>query len=62
MIPAHLEPNFVTDMDGFVYYWPGNNGGHYSASDLREIAAELDRRNAEWLDHLLPMAGGIEHH
>ena len=33
--------------DGYQYYWP-NGGGAISASQLREIADELDRRNAEW--------------
>lgn len=40
---------FVTDVDGFVYWWPhGSVNGHLAAHHLREIADELDRRNAEW--------------
>lgn len=38
---------FVTDVDGYVYYWPdGSTHGHLAANHLRAIANELDRRNA----------------
>lgn len=33
--------------DGFVYYWP-SGGGAISAHQLRLLADELDRRNADW--------------
>ena len=33
--------------DGFVYYWP-SSGGAISARQLRLLADELDRRNADW--------------
>jgi len=36
---------FVTDVDGFVYWWPGENRGHLAAHHLRWIAEELDERN-----------------
>ncbi len=40
---------FITLDDGFVYYWPaGHAGGALSSHQLREIADELDRRNAPW--------------
>lgn len=40
---------FITDVDGFVYWWPdGSEHGHLSACHLRILADELDRRNAEW--------------
>ena len=39
---------FVTDVDGFVYYWQSPNHGHLSAWMLRAIANELDQRNAAW--------------
>lgn len=39
---------FVTLDDGFVYYWPATGCGALSAYQLREIADELDRRNAPW--------------
>lgn len=39
---------FVTLDDGFVYYWPPTGCGALSAYQLREIADELDRRNAPW--------------
>lgn len=38
---------FVTDVDGFVYY-ASFGSGHLSATTLRTIANELDRRNAQW--------------
>jgi hypothetical protein len=40
---------FVTDVDGFVYYWPSRiHSGHLSAHHLRAIADELDKRNKDW--------------
>jgi hypothetical protein len=39
---------FVSDVDGFVYYLPEANNGHLSAWMLRAIAAQLDKRNAAW--------------
>lgn len=44
---------FVTDVDGYVYYWPdGSKHGHLAAHHLRAIADELDRRNKPWDDHM----------
>jgi hypothetical protein len=40
--------DFVTDVDGFVYYWPTDTNGSQAAHHLRWIADELDRRNAPW--------------
>jgi hypothetical protein len=37
--------------DGCVYYWP-NSHGAISATELRIIADELDRRNKEWSDQV----------
>lgn len=37
--------------DGRFLFWP-NNGGAFSARDLRVIADELDRGNAAWEDQL----------
>lgn len=40
--------------DGYVHFWVPvgpkafNHGGYLTANDLRIIADELDRRNAEW--------------
>lgn len=34
--------------DGYVYYWPSAKQGAIAAEELRIIADELDRRNAEW--------------
>lgn len=45
---AHDRGDFVRDVDGFWYYWPTHNTGHYSAHILREIADELDRINKPW--------------
>jgi hypothetical protein len=42
---------FVTDVDGFVYWWPSakpEHAGHFSPYQLRILADELDRRNAPW--------------
>lgn len=40
---------FVTDVDGFVYWWPdGACGGHYAPHHLRALASELDERNKDW--------------
>lgn len=39
--------DFVTFDDGYIYWWPDVRGG-LSAHDLRVVADELDRRNAEW--------------
>ena len=43
---------FVTDVDGFVYWWPGENRGHLAAHHLRWIAEELDERNVEMEKHV----------
>ncbi len=46
---AAERSEFVTDVDGFVYYWPkSDRGGSYAAHHLRQLADELDRRNADW--------------
>jgi hypothetical protein len=51
---------FVTLEDGYVYWWPTHEhvkhsdgsmtggGGALAAWQLKTIAEELDRRNAEW--------------
>ena len=40
---------FVTDVDGFVYWWPdGSPNGHLAPHHLRWLADELDRRNKKW--------------
>jgi hypothetical protein len=45
---AQSRNEFVTDVDGFVYYWPSATvGGHLSAFQLRAIANELDKRNKD---------------
>lgn len=43
---------YVDDYDGYVYYLPNQVRGMYSAPDLRAIADELDRRNADWDDQV----------
>lgn len=40
--------DFVRDVDGYVYFAPNRANGHLSASMLRALADELDRRNAPW--------------
>lgn len=38
---------FITDVDGYVYWWPdGSPHGHLASHHLRWIADELDDRNA----------------
>lgn len=44
---ADERGNFVQAEDGFWYYFP-TGSGFLSAWDLRVLARELDRRNAEW--------------
>lgn len=39
--------DFITFEDGYVWYWPSGVGG-FNAGELRALADELDRRNAEW--------------
>lgn len=48
---AEERGEFVTDVDGFVYWWPSakpEHAGHLSPYQLRVLADELDRRNAPW--------------
>jgi hypothetical protein len=46
---ASEREEFVTDVDGFVYFWPNRDfGGHFSSHVLRILADELDRRNEAW--------------
>lgn len=48
---AQERGEFVTDVDGFVYWWPTANptaAGHLSSTQLRWLADELDSRNAAW--------------
>jgi hypothetical protein len=48
---AEERGEFVTDVDGFVYWWPSakpEHDGHLSPHQLRFLADELDRRNAPW--------------
>lgn len=52
MIPDHLQKDFVTLEDGFVYYWPEGSNGCFASHQLREIADELDSRNKDWAVHL----------
>lgn len=44
-LPAHIIADIVTDVDGFKYFWPRNNGGHLAAHHLRKIAMYLDKVN-----------------
>lgn len=39
---------FVTDVDGYLYWWPEGFNGHLSSYQLRAIADELDRINEPW--------------
>lgn len=48
------EVDFVTGDDGFVVYWPSQEGpqGAWTAANLRTLADELDRRNDAWQKNL----------
>ncbi len=40
---------FITDIDGFIYWWPeGSRRGHLSSAHLRILADELDKKNEAW--------------
>ena len=43
---ANDEGDFITEVDGFVYYSTGK--GHLSEWMLRSLADELARRNEKW--------------
>ena len=43
-----IEEALIMDVDGFWYFQPKENRGHFSAWFLRAIADRLDKRNAEW--------------
>jgi len=44
---------FVTEVDGYIYYWPDKSPhGYLAAYHLRAIADELDRRNKPWDDQI----------
>ncbi len=55
---ADERGEFVTDVDGFVYYWPNGCNGHFNSHILRELADELDRRNAAWEAQIARDLGG----
>lgn len=54
---AEERGELFADVDGFVYYWP-KTGGSLSAHHLRQLADELDRRNAEWEAQIARDLGG----
>lgn len=47
-----LEESLVTDVDGFVYFWPEGSNGHFPAWYLRVVADIMDERNKEWNDQI----------
>jgi hypothetical protein len=50
---SEKRKEFVTDVDGYVYWWPeGSNNGHLSSEDLRCLANELDDRNKKMDEEL----------
>jgi hypothetical protein len=36
------------DVDGFYYFWPQSDKGHFAAHHLRSIADKLDELNGAW--------------
>lgn len=52
---------FITLVDGYVYYWPNpQRAGALSACNLRMIAEELDRRNEAWNREVIQALEAIE--
>lgn len=50
---AYQLDEFYQDVDGYIYYWPADSPhGCMAAHHLREIADELDRKNADWDAHV----------
>lgn len=45
---AEERGEFIQGPDGFTVYWPCERHGALRASDLRALAAELDKRNRAW--------------
>lgn len=45
---AHTSGDFIPLEDGYVVWWPRGLGGAFNAASLRELADELDKRNAAW--------------
>jgi hypothetical protein len=45
---ADITGDFITEVNGYVVWWPRGLGGFLNAASLRELADELDRRNAAW--------------
>ncbi len=50
---AKKREEFITDVDGFLYWWPnGSKHGHLSSDHLRILADELDKKNAPWVKQI----------
>lgn len=45
---ADERRQIIKGPDGFYVYWPNDGQSALRASDLRSLAAELDKRNREW--------------
>ena len=52
------EEKLLPSDDGYCVYWA--EGGYMTAENLREIASELDRRNAEWHKQVIKDVGNQE--
>lgn len=48
IMAVQTRGEIVTDCDGFAYWWPTPNKGHYAAHHLRAIADHLDKVNEDW--------------
>lgn len=42
----------LTDVDGYVYYWPSDRQGCWAAHVLKEISLLLDHLNEPWHKHV----------
>lgn len=51
--------DFVTYVDGFVYYWPTTRG-HHSTHVLRVIADELEKRDKPWEEIIARDFNGVQ--
>lgn len=43
-----ISKDIVQDVDGYYYFWPSANRGHFSEYALRVIANHLEKLNKPW--------------
>lgn len=52
--------DFITDVDGFVYWLPSKSGEYFASHHLRWLADELDRRNEKWQKQINDYFANVE--